>query len=49
MPISIIGTASLHLPGREEPNVLSMMLMLATGMLVDNAVVVLESIYAGCP
>jgi HAE1 family hydrophobic/amphiphilic exporter-1 len=46
IPISIIGTACfLYLTGRSL-NVLSMMgLMLAVGMLIDNAVVVLESIY----
>ncbi len=46
IPLSIIGTCVfLYLSGRSL-NVLSMMgLMLATGMLVDNAVVVLESIH----
>jgi hydrophobic/amphiphilic exporter-1 (mainly G- bacteria), HAE1 family len=46
IPISTIGTACyLYLSGKSL-NVLSMMgLMLAVGMLVDNAVVVLESIY----
>ncbi len=46
IPISIIGTACfLYLTGRSL-NVLSMMgLMLGVGMLIDNAVVVLESIY----
>jgi HAE1 family hydrophobic/amphiphilic exporter-1 len=46
IPISIIGTACfLFLSGRSL-NILSMMgLMLAVGMLIDNAVVVLESIY----
>jgi len=46
IPFSIIATVGfLHLLGKTL-NVLSMMgLMLACGMLVDNAVVVLESIY----
>ena len=46
IPISVIGTACfLYLTGRSL-NILSMMgLMLAVGMLIDNAVVVLESIY----
>jgi HAE1 family hydrophobic/amphiphilic exporter-1 len=46
IPISIVGTASyLYLSGRSL-NILSMMgLMLGVGMLIDNAVVVLESIY----
>jgi HAE1 family hydrophobic/amphiphilic exporter-1 len=46
IPLSTIGTACyLYLTGKSL-NVLSMMgLMLAVGMLVDNAVVVLESIY----
>ena len=46
IPFSILSTVGfLYLLGRTL-NVLSMMgLMLATGMLVDNAVVVLESIY----
>jgi HAE1 family hydrophobic/amphiphilic exporter-1 len=46
IPFSIIATASfLFLTGRSL-NVLTMMgLMLAVGMLVDNAIVVLEAIY----
>ena len=46
IPISTIGTMCyLYLTGKSL-NILSMMgLMLAVGMLVDNAVVVLESIY----
>jgi HAE1 family hydrophobic/amphiphilic exporter-1 len=46
IPISIVGTCVfLYLTGRSL-NVLSMMgLMLGVGMLVDNAVVVLESIH----
>ena len=46
IPISVIGTATfLYFTGRSL-NILSMMgLMLAVGMLIDNAVVVLESIY----
>ncbi|MFI5371731.1 MAG: efflux RND transporter permease subunit, partial [Candidatus Eisenbacteria bacterium] len=46
MPFSLLAAAALlHFTGRTL-NILSMMgLMLATGMLVDNAVVVLESIY----
>ena len=46
IPISIVGTCTyLYLSGRSL-NVLSMMgLMLGVGMLIDNAVVVLESIY----
>jgi len=46
IPISIIGTACFLFVTHRSLNVLSMMgLMLATGMLIDNAVVVLESIY----
>jgi HAE1 family hydrophobic/amphiphilic exporter-1 len=46
IPFSLLAAAALlHATGRTL-NILSMMgLMLATGMLVDNAVVVLESIY----
>lgn len=46
IPISVIGTACyIYLSGRSL-NILSMMgLMLGVGMLIDNAVVVLESIY----
>lgn len=46
IPISVLGTCSfMYFTGRSL-NVLSMMgLMLAVGMLIDNAVVVLESIY----
>ena len=46
IPVSLLAAASLlHFTGRTL-NILSMMgLMLAVGMLVDNAVVVLESIY----
>ncbi|MBK8232219.1 MAG: efflux RND transporter permease subunit [Candidatus Eisenbacteria bacterium] len=46
IPISVIGTcAFLYLTGRSL-NVLTMMgLMLAVGMLVDNAIVVLEAIF----
>src|SRR5439155_11521619 len=46
IPFSLLAAAALlHFTGRTL-NILSMMgLMLAVGMLVDNAVVVLESIY----
>ena len=46
IPFSMVGTIGfMYLLGKTL-NVLSMMgLMLAAGMLVDNAVVVLESIY----
>ncbi|NNF07585.1 MAG: efflux RND transporter permease subunit, partial [Candidatus Eisenbacteria bacterium] len=46
IPVSIIGTSCwMYLTGASL-NILSMMgLMLAVGMLIDNAVVVLESIY----
>jgi len=46
IPFSIIATIGFLYLGGRTLNVLSMMgLMLASGMLVDNAVVVLESIY----
>jgi HAE1 family hydrophobic/amphiphilic exporter-1 len=46
IPISIIGTACFLFLTHRSLNILSMMgLMLAVGMLIDNAVVVLESIY----
>ena len=46
IPFSIIATVGFLYLGGKSLNVLSMMgLMLAAGMLVDNAVVVLESIY----
>ncbi len=46
IPISIIGTACFLYLTHRSLNVLSMMgLMLGVGMLIDNAVVVLESIY----
>ena len=50
IPVSLLAAASLlHFTGRTL-NILSMMgLMLAVGMLVDNAVVVLESIYRHAP
>lgn len=46
IPISVVGTACyIYLSGKSL-NILSMMgLMLGVGMLIDNAVVVLESIY----
>lgn len=46
IPISIVGTACFLFLSHRSLNVLSMMgLMLGVGMLIDNAVVVLESIY----
>lgn len=46
IPFSVIATVGFLYLGGGSLNLLSMMgLMLATGMLVDNAVVVLESIY----
>ncbi len=46
IPFSVIATIGFLYLGGATLNLLSMMgLMLATGMLVDNAVVVLESIY----
>jgi len=46
IPISILGTCIFLFLGGKSLNVLSMMgLMLGVGMLVDNAVVVLESIH----
>ncbi|HYP07010.1 MAG TPA: efflux RND transporter permease subunit, partial [Bryobacteraceae bacterium] len=46
IPFSMVGTIGLLYMFGKTLNVLSMMgLMLAAGMLVDNAVVVLESIY----
>ena len=46
IPLSLLATASLMYFGGRSLNILSMMgLMLAVGMLVDNAVVVLESIH----
>lgn len=46
IPFSVIATVGFLYLGGGTLNLLSMMgLMLATGMLVDNAVVVLESIY----
>ncbi len=45
IPLSLLATAALLYFGGRSLNILSMMgLMLAVGMLVDNAVVVLESI-----
>ena len=44
IPISVIGTACFLFLTHRSLNILSMMgLMLAVGMLIDNAVVVLES------
>ena len=46
IPFSLVGSVGFLYFGGLSLNVLSMMgLMLATGMLVDNAIVVLESIY----
>ncbi len=46
IPLSLVGSLGFLYFGGLSLNVLSMMgLMLATGMLVDNAIVVLESIY----
>ena len=46
IPFSLVGSLGFLYFGGLSLNVLSMMgLMLATGMLVDNAIVVLESIY----
>ena len=46
IPLSLVGSFGFLYFGGLSLNVLSMMgLMLATGMLVDNAIVVLESIY----
>ena len=46
IPISIVGTAAYLFATHRSLNILSMMgLMLGVGMLIDNAVVVLESIY----
>lgn len=46
IPFSLLAAAALLNAAGRTLNILSMMgLMLATGMLVDNAVVVLESIY----
>ncbi len=46
IPFSVVATVGFLYLGGGTLNLLSMMgLMLATGMLVDNAVVVLESIY----
>jgi HAE1 family hydrophobic/amphiphilic exporter-1 len=45
MPLALLSTAALLFFGGRSLNILSMMgLMLAVGMMVDNAVVVLESI-----
>ncbi len=46
IPLSVVGTASYMFLSGGSLNILSMMgLMLGVGMLIDNAVVVLESIY----
>jgi len=46
IPISVIGTCVFLFLGGKSLNVLTMMgLMLAVGMLVDNAIVVLEAIH----
>jgi len=46
IPLSLLAAAAVLYFGGRSLNILSMMgLMLATGMLVDNAVVVLESIH----